>query len=95
MAPRSAKSAAGGAASKLGKKTPGKALSTQVRPGAVGYKKVVGKGTKVVGQLDRKTVAKIAGAGVAANAAAVAAGAKASSRARSAVKGGRSRKRRR
>ena len=66
------KSAAGMAArsakSKVGKKTPGKALSTHVvQPGkGVGYRKLVTSGTKVVrGQGDAaKKLAKIAVAGV-------------------------------
>lgn len=96
-AARSAKSAAGSAASKFGKKTPGKALSTQVRSGGVGYKKVVGKGTRVVRGKDANAdkIAKIAAAGVGLNvgaAAATAAGASALNRKRKAAS---SRKRRR
>lgn len=68
MAARSAKSAAGAAKSKVGKKTPGKALSTHVvQPGkGVGYRKLATSGTKVVrGQGDAaKKLAKIAVAGV-------------------------------
>lgn len=68
MAARSAKSAAGAAKSKIGKKTPGKALSTHVvQPGkGVGYRKLTTSGTKVVrGQGDAaKKLAKIAVAGV-------------------------------
>lgn len=62
------KSAAGAAKSKVGKKTPGKALSTHVvQPGkGVGYRKLATSGTKVVrGQGDAaKKLAKIAVAGV-------------------------------
>lgn len=68
MAARSAKSAAGAAKSKVGKKAPGKALSTHVvQPGkGVGYRKLATSGTKVVrGQGDAaKKLAKIAVAGV-------------------------------
>ena len=68
MAARSAKSAAGSAKSKVGKKTPGKALSTHVvQPGkGVGYRKLATSGTKVVrGRGDAaKKLAKIAVAGV-------------------------------
>ena len=77
------KSAAGMAArsakSKLGKKTPGKALSTHVvQPGkGVGYRKLATSGTKVVrGQGDAaKKLAKIAVAGVGVQAAGNVAGA--------------------
>lgn len=77
------KSAAGMAArsakSKLGKKTPGKALSTHVvQPGkGVGYRKLATTGTKVVrGQGDAaKKLAKIAVAGVGVQAAGNVAGA--------------------
>ena len=50
MAARSAKSAAGAVKSKVGKKTPGKALSTHVvQPGkAVGYRRLATTGTRVV-----------------------------------------------
>ena len=79
MAARSAKSAAGAAKSKVGKKTPGKALSTQVvQPGkGVGYRKLATSGTKVVrGQGDAaKKLAKIAVAGVGVQAAGNVAGA--------------------
>ena len=79
MAARSAKSAAGAAKSKVGKKTPGKALSTHVvRPGkGVGYRKLATSGTKVVrGQGDAaKKLAKIAVAGVGVQAAGTVAGA--------------------
>lgn len=68
MAARSAKSAAGAAKSKVGKKAPGKALSTHVaQPGkGVGYRKLTTSGAKVVrGQGDAaKKLAKIAVAGV-------------------------------
>nr|FAA02162.1 MAG TPA: hypothetical protein [Siphovirus LN-2020-1] len=77
------KSAAGMAArsakSKVGKKTPGKALSTHVvQPGkGVGYRKLATRGTKVVrGQGDAaKKLAKIAVAGVGVQAAGNVAGA--------------------
>lgn len=79
MAARSAKSAAGAAKSKVGKKTPGKALSTHVvQPGkGVGYRKLTTSGTKVVrGQGDAaKKLAKIAVAGVGVQAAGNVAGA--------------------
>ena len=79
MAARSAKSAAGAAKSKVGKKTPGKALSTHVvQPGkGVGYRKLATSGTKVVrGQGDAaKKLAKIAVAGVGVQAAGTVAGA--------------------
>ena len=68
MAARSAKSAAGAAKSKLGKKTPGKALSTHVvQPGkGVGYRKLATAGTKVMGGKGdaAKKLAKVAAAGV-------------------------------
>lgn len=79
MAARSAKSAAGAAKSKVGKKTPGKALSTHVvQPGkGVGYRKLATSGAKVVrGQGDAaKKLAKIAVAGVGVQAAGNVAGA--------------------
>ena len=79
MAARSAKSAAGAAKSKVGKKTPGKALSTHVvQPGkGVDYRKLATSGTKVVrGQGDAaKKLAKIAVAGVGVQAAGNVAGA--------------------
>ena len=79
MAARSAKSAAGAAKSKVGKKAPGKALSTHVvQPGkGVGYRKLATSGTKVVrGQGDAaKKLAKIAVAGVGVKAAGTVAGA--------------------
>ena len=79
MAARSAKSAAGAAKSKVGKKTPGKALSTHVvQPGkGVGYRKLATSGTKVArGQGDAaKKLAKIAVAGVGVQAAGSVAGA--------------------
>ena len=68
MAARSAKSAAGAVKSKVGKKTPGKALSTHVvqQGKGVGYRKLATSGTKVVrGQGDAaKKLAKVAAAGV-------------------------------
>lgn len=73
------KSAAGAAKSKVGKKTPGKALSTHVvQPGkGVGYRKLATSGTKVVrGHGDAaKKLAKIAVAGVGVQAAGNVAGA--------------------
>lgn len=73
------KSAAVAAKSKVGKKTPGKALSTHVvQPGkGVGYRKLATSGTKVVrGQGDAaKKLAKIAVAGVGVQAAGNVAGA--------------------
>lgn len=79
MAARSAKSAAGAAKTKVGKKAPGKALSTHVvQPGkGVGYRKLATTGTKVVrGQGDAaKKLAKIAVAGVGVQAAGNVAGA--------------------
>lgn len=79
MAARSAKSAAGAAKSKVGKKAPGKALSTHVvQPGrGVGYRKLATSGTKVVrGKGDAaKKLAKVAVAGVGAQAAMNVAGA--------------------
>lgn len=78
-AARSAKSAAGAAKSKVGKKAPGKALSTHVvQPGkGVGYRKLATSGTKVArGQGDAaKKLAKIAVAGVGVQAAGNVAGA--------------------
>jgi hypothetical protein len=65
---KTTKSAAGAAKSKVGKKAPGKALSTHVvQPGkGVGYRKLATSGTKVVrGKGDAaKKLAKIAAAGV-------------------------------
>lgn len=79
MAARSAKSAAGAAKSKVGKKAPGKALSTHVvQPGkGVGYRKLATSGTKVVrGQGDAtKKLAKIAVAGAGVQAAGAVSGA--------------------
>lgn len=79
IAARSAKSAAGAAKSKVGKKAPGKALSTHVvQPGkGVGYRKLATSGTKVVrGQGDAaKKLAKIAVAGAGVQAAGNVAGA--------------------
>lgn len=79
MAARSAKSAAGAVKSKVGKKAPGKALSTHVvQPGkGVGYRKLATSGTKVVrGKGDAaKKLAKIAAAGVGVQAAGSVAGA--------------------
>lgn len=79
MAARSAKPAAGAAKSKVGKKAPGKALSTHVvQPGkGVGYRKLATSGTKVVrGRGDAaKKLAKIAVAGAGVQAAGTVAGA--------------------
>nr|DAD69340.1 MAG TPA: hypothetical protein [Siphoviridae sp. ctxZP4] len=62
------KSAAGAAKAKVGKKTPGKALSTHVvQPGkGVGYRKLATTGTKVMGGKGdaAKKLAKVAAAGV-------------------------------
>lgn len=62
------KSAAGAAKSKVGKKAPGKALSTHVvQPGkGVGYRKLATSGTKVMGGKGdaAKKLAKVAAAGV-------------------------------
>lgn len=76
-----AKAAAGSAAraakSKFGKKSQSKALSTVVRSGGAGRRKIVGTGTKVVGGGDKalaKNLAKIAAVGAGANAAGVVAG---------------------
>lgn len=73
------KSAAGAAKSKVGKKAPGKALSTHVvQPGkGIGYRKLATSGTKVVrGKGDAaKKLAKIAAAGVSVQAAGSIAGA--------------------
>ena len=95
MAARSAKS-------KLGKKTPGKALSTHVvQPGkGVGYRKLATSGTKVVRNGDAvKKLAKVAAAGVGVQAGvnvAGAAGARAlNKKLNGGKKGGSSRKRRR
>lgn len=78
---RGVKSAAGSAAraakSKFGKKPPSKALSTTVRSGGVGRRKLAVSGTKVVGGGDKtlaKNLAKIAAVGAGANAAGVVAG---------------------
>jgi len=75
------KSAAGSAAraskSKFGKKPPSKALSTAVRSGGAGRRKLAVSGTKVVGGGDKalaKNLAKIAAVGAGANAAGVVAG---------------------
>lgn len=75
------KSAAGSAAraakSKFGKKPPSKALSTAVRSGGAGRRKLAVSGTKVVGRGDKtlaKNLAKIGVVGVGAHAAGVVAG---------------------
>lgn len=79
MAARSAKSAARAAKSKVGKKAPGKALSTHVvQPGkGVGYRKLATSGTKVVRDKGdaAKKLAKVAVAGVGVQAAGSVAGA--------------------
>lgn len=75
------KSAAGSAAraakSKFGKKAPSKALSTVVRSGGAGRRKLSVSGTKVVGRGDKtlaKNLAKIGAVGVGAHATGVVAG---------------------
>lgn len=75
------KSAAGSAAraakSKFGKKAPSKALSTAVRSGGVGRRKLAVSGTKVVGSGNKalaKNLAKIGAVGVGAHATGVVAG---------------------
>lgn len=78
---RGVKSAAGSAAraakSKFGKKAPSKALSTAVRSGGVGRRKLAVSGTKIVGRGDKtlaKNLAKIGAVGVGAHATGVVAG---------------------
>ena len=75
------KSAAGSTAravkSKFGKKAPSKALSTAVRSGGAGRRKLAVSGTKVVGRGDKtlaKNLAKIGAVGVGAHATGVVAG---------------------
>lgn len=75
------KSAAGSAAraakSKFGKKAPSKALSTAVRSGGAGRRKLAVSGTKLVGRGDKtlaKNLAKIGAVGVGAHATGVVAG---------------------
>lgn len=75
------KSAAGSAAraakSKFGKRAPSKALSTAVRSGGAGRRKLAVSGTKVVGRGDKtlaKNLAKIGAVGVGAHATGVVAG---------------------
>lgn len=75
------KSAAGSAAraakSKFGKKAPSKALSTAVRSGGAGRRKLAVSGTKVVGRGDKtlaKNLVKIGAVGVGAHATGVVAG---------------------
>ena len=98
MAARSAKSAAGAAKSKVGKKAPGKALSTHVvQPGkGVGYRKLATSGTKVVrGQGDAaKKLAKIAVAGVGVQAAGNVAGAAGARALNKKLNGGKKKRRR-
>lgn len=70
-------SAARAAKSKFGKKPPSKALSTTVRSGGVGRRKLAVSGTKVVGRGDKtlaKNLAKIGAVGVGAHATGVVAG---------------------
>ena len=70
-------STARAAKSKFGKKPPSKALSTAVRSGGAGRRKLAVSGTKVVGGGDKalaKNLAKIAAVGAGANAAGVVAG---------------------
>lgn len=70
-------SAARAAKSKFGKKAPGKALSTAVRSGGAGRRKLAVSGTKVVGRGDKtlaKNLAKIGAVGVGAHATGVVAG---------------------
>lgn len=70
-------SAARAAKSKFGKKAPSKALSTAVRSGGAGRRKLAVSGTKVVGRGDKtlaKNLAKIGAVGVGAHATGVAAG---------------------
>lgn len=97
MAARSAKSAAGAAKSKVGKKTPGKALSTHVvQPGkGVGYRKLATSGTKVVrGKGDAaKKLAKIAVAGVGVQAAGTVVGAAGARALNKKLNGGKKRRR--
>lgn len=88
MAARSAKAAAGSVKSKVGKKAPGN---------AVGFRKVVGTGTKVVRPkgANADKIAKIAAAGIGLQVGAAAAGVAAGNKFNNRKKGGRSRKRRR
>ena len=70
-------SAARAAKSKFGKKAPSKALSTAVRSGGAGRRKLAVSGTKVVGGSNKalaKNLAKIGAVGVGAHAAGVVAG---------------------
>lgn len=83
-----AKAAAGSAAraakSKSGKKAPSKALSTVVRSGGVGRRKLAVSGTKVVGGGDKalaKNLAKIGAVGVGAHATGVAVAGRAAAKA--------------
>lgn len=72
-----ARSAARAAKSKFGKKPPSKALSTAVRSGGVGRRKLAVSGTKVVGRGDKTlamNLAKIGAVGVGAHATGVVAG---------------------
>lgn len=74
---RKAGSAARAAKSKFGKKAPSKALSTAVRSGGAGRRKLAVSGTKVVGRGDKtlaKNLAKIGAVGVGAHATGVVAG---------------------
>ena len=77
-------SAARAAKSKFGKKAPSKALSTVVRSGGVGRRKLAVSGTKVVGGGDRalaKNLAKIGAVGVGAHATGVAVAGRAAAKA--------------
>ena len=85
------KSAAGSAKSAVGKKTPGKALSTQVRSGGVGRPKLVTGKVKTMRRMDRNTRRKLAAVGAGAAAGTKAAGRKLTG----GKKSGSSRKRRR
>ena len=72
-----AKGGASGVKSKFGKKAPSKALSTVVRSGGAGRRKLAVSGTKVVGRGDKtlaKNLAKIGAVGVGAHATGVVAG---------------------
>lgn len=72
-----AKGGASGVKSKFGKKAPSKALSTAVRSGGAGRRKLAVSGTKVVGRGDKtlaKNLAKIGAVGVGAHATGVVAG---------------------
>lgn len=99
MVARSAKSAASAAKSKVGKKAPGKALSTHVvQPGkGVGYRKLATSGTKVVGRAgdNAKKLAKVAAVGVGVQAAGAAGARALNKKLNGGKKSGTSKKRRR